>query len=94
MNSALSGNTTLGARGPVYGSEHYNSTLRLALSHARRHKGAQTPDHAGAPGAPECSSQSPSHSSEVSLEGRASALRSRSLSTGYQLRGAASCYVP
>jgi hypothetical protein len=36
-----SGNTTLHARGPVYGSsEHYTFTLRLALSHACGHKGA------------------------------------------------------
>ena len=30
-HSALSGNTTLGARGPVCGGEHYTSTLRSAL---------------------------------------------------------------
>ena len=29
--NALSGNTTLGARGPACGGEHYTSTLRLAL---------------------------------------------------------------
>ena len=30
-HNALSGKTTLVARGPVCGSEHYTSTLRLAL---------------------------------------------------------------
>ena len=30
-HNALSGNTTLGARGPVCGGEHYTSTLRSAL---------------------------------------------------------------
>ena len=30
-HNALSGNTTLGARGPVCGGEHYTSILRSAL---------------------------------------------------------------
>ena len=56
-HNALSGNTTLGTRGPVCGSEHYTSALRLALLYAYWHKGAQTPGGGRASGAPGVSVQ-------------------------------------